>query len=75
MHFTRQQTTHHNFKIIAELESATSYSKFTPFVDEMIRRYYPIKKTADVAKALGLTYTEVKGRANTLGIRKDRGSI
>jgi len=61
-------------KIIKELEAAPNIKLFTPFEDELIRKFYLTKGARVIAEKIGKKVKQVHGRADNLGItRKGRG--
>jgi len=61
-------------KIIKQLDDLPQNWKsiFTEFDDNCIRKYYPTKKTKDVARIIGKTDWQVKHRATYLGVKKEK---
>jgi hypothetical protein len=76
MESSRKQTARFEDRVIAELEAAPDYgwrgAIFTPKEDEIIRKYYPTKGGAAVAKALNKTRSQVTHRAAEIGVRRIR---
>lgn len=71
MEFTRKQTTNYQDKIIRSLEDAPDLRRvFTPFEDEVIRKYYPSKGGRAVAQAIGKNYRQIVDRANYLNVQR-----
>ena len=69
---SRKQTQNLQNKIIKELEALPDNPKvsFTPFEDDMIRKYYPLKGGVGLAKILKKKYSQIGARASRLGVKK-----
>jgi hypothetical protein len=69
-----QQTQDIRDRIISDLEASPDHKKgiFSPFEDDCIRKYYPTKGSAPLAKSLGKTRRQISNRASDLGVRLER---
>lgn len=75
MRVTRQQTASIQSKIIEELEAlpdAPIAIAWSAFEDGLLRKYYGVKRTADLAKILKRSAYSVQRRASSIGITKGR---
>ena len=68
----RKQTACYQDKIIKELEAAPDMRRtmFSQFEDDMIKRFYPTKGSAPLAKALNKGRKQITNRASTLGLKR-----
>jgi len=67
----RKQAQSYQDKIISFLEESPNYTKsmFTPFEDDIIRKYYPKKGSVALAKALNKTRRQITARAQHMGVK------
>ncbi len=72
METSRQQTAHNQDKVIRQLEALPDKPRtlFTSFEENIIRKYYPTKGAAQIAKILGKTYAQIKGKASRMGLNR-----
>lgn len=72
MEATRKQTTSIQSRIIRELEAAPNKMNYvwSEFEDEVMKKYYGVKKTGDIARILNKTVDQVYKRGRLLEKRK-----
>ena len=69
---SRKQTADYQSKIIKDIEALPNFALgFTPFEDEVIRKYYPSKGTK-ISGVLNRTRRQVLHRAKKLGVKCSR---
>jgi transcriptional regulator of aromatic amino acid metabolism len=73
MESSRKQTQDYQDKVIKFLDNCKEHKQvFTPFEESIIRKYYPIRSTKDIAKSLGKTPSQIAHKATHLGVKKKK---
>lgn len=73
MESSRKLSSSYEDKIIRQIEEAPDKSRrsmFTPFEDDVIRKYYPKKGSQTIAKALERTARQIISRATAIGVKR-----
>jgi hypothetical protein len=71
MESSRKQTTNYQNKIIKQLDALPDEKPlFSPFEDEMIRKYYPSKGGPAIARILGKPISQLKSRVQSLKVKR-----